>query len=167
MIPIKIIELWTKHRTRLTIATVLSILIPTTLSLEAKLLPLSLAELIGVAWLAKIIPTLLISAIGLSMILLSYIHSLRKQIESRPDFSKYIHSPEEQCWLNPSDPNDRICPTCKLEHVLSPLSKSNSRWRCAKKEHGLFGKELPPASASSEAMPTRKGFGLTHRNNNL
>ena len=28
-------------------------------------------------------------------------------------------------------------------------------------------KAQKPASASSEALPTRKGFGLTHRNNNL
>ncbi len=144
-----IIPLWSKNRSTITIwAVISSLIVGCWLLDEANLLIQAIGQLLTPI-LVKITISLFLLGIGL----LSSLILLHKKVKAKPDFSKYIHSPEEQCWLNPNDPNDRICPTCKLEDVLSPLSKSNSRWRCAKKEHGLFGKELAPASVSSYEDP--------------
>ena len=133
-----LIQLWSKNRSTITIWSVVSSLTLGCWFLdETNLLIQAIGQLITPI-LVKIIISLFLLSIGLG----SSLFLLHKKIKTKPDFSKYIHSPEEQCWINPNDINDRICPTCKLDGILSPLSKSNSRWRCAKKEHGHFGKEI-------------------------
>lgn len=132
-----IIPLWLKDKKQKTVWFLTSFLIGICLLLaETNPLIQAIGQLLTPI-LVKITISLFLLGIGL----LSSLIFLHKKIKAKPDFSKYIHSPEEQCWINPNDLDDRICPTCKIEEILSPLSKSGSRWRCAKKEHGRFGKE--------------------------
>lgn len=134
----KLIPLWLKERSHQSIWLLISFLIVGCWSLSStNILVQDIGQLLTPI-LVKITISLFLLNIGLG----SSLYLLHKKIKTKPDFSKYIHSPEEQCWINPNNTDDRICPTCKLEGVLSPLSKSNSRWRCAKKEHGHFGKEI-------------------------
>lgn len=133
----KIIPLWLKDKKQKTIWFLISSLIVGCWILaETNPLIQAIGQL-----LTPILVKITISLFLLGTGLLSSLIALHRKIKAKPDFSKYIHSTEEQCWINPNDLNDRICPTCKLEGMLSPLSKSSSRWRCAKKEHGRFGKE--------------------------
>jgi len=92
--------------------------------------------------LARIIATLLFLSIGLFASLII----LHKKIKLKPDFSKYIHSPEEGCWLNPDDPEDRICSVCKIEDIKTPLEHFSNYWHCPihKRAVGSPRKELPP-----------------------
>ena len=48
----------------------------------------------------------------------------------KPDFSAYQHSPKKECWINPNNPNDRICSECKAMDVLTPLEQPSSYWQC-------------------------------------
>jgi len=143
----KIIHLWLKDKKQITIWSIILGLIGIVMSLSPSNILNILIQAIGqlaTPILVKIIISLLLFGIGL---LLSLIF-LYKKIKAKPDFSKYIHSVDEQCWINPNNPDDRICPTCKLEDILSPSHRSNNRWCCPKREHGHFG-ELRPCCASS------------------
>jgi hypothetical protein len=85
--------------------------------------------------LAKVATTLMLISIGLFL----SIFIILKKLNKEPDFSKYVHSPKDQCWINPDNETDRICPRCKLDNIMSPLYVDDNHWCCPKTEHGCFG----------------------------
>lgn len=147
----KIIPLWLKDKKQKTIWFIISPLIGAALFLRPSNILIQTIGQLATPILVKIIISLLLLGIGLLLSLIL----LYKKIKAKPDFSKYIHSVDEQCWINPNNPDDRICPTCKLEDILSQLHRSNTRWCCPKQEHGHFG-ELRPCSVSSVQAPAEK-----------
>lgn len=148
----KIIPLWLKDKKQKTIWFIISsLMIGTVLFLPPSNILIQAIGQLATPILVKIIISLLLVGIGL---LLSLILHYKKN-KAKPDFSKYIHSVDDQCWINLNNPDDRICSTCKLEDILSQLHRSNNRWRCPKQEHGHFG-ELRPCGVSSVKDPAEK-----------
>ena len=86
---------------------------------------------------------------------------LRLFLKNKPRINlKNFKIQPEGYYTNPKY-DFEICPKClhKERPIVSPMTKASGPWQCAVCGNVIHPK---PASASSEAISTRKGFGLTH-----
>lgn len=134
----KIIPILTKDKKQILIWTIISLLIAGNLLVPMlnSLLP-AIPQLTSLI-LAKVATTLFLISIGLFASLLI----LHKKIKAEPNFSRYVYSIKDQCWINPGNITDRICPICKLDKIMSPLYIKDDHWCCPKNKHGCFGKPM-------------------------
>ena len=69
------------------------------------------------------------SLLSILILLASYAYSMRKELINRPDFSGFIHDPENAYWINKGT-NIRICGACKIAGELTPLDRFGDGWKC-------------------------------------
>ena len=108
----------------------------------------------------KILVSICLLSIGFALTFLHLYLKTKPKIQIE-DFKMH----PDGYYLNPRY-GFEICPKClHMENPrVAPMTRASGPWQCVACGDIIH---LKPASASSEAIPTRKGFGLTHRNNYL